>query len=129
MSLLRLLAIAVGILTVATRLPGVFWPKGYREKSLKLAGSDIVVRCLGALALGLGIVVVVALFKDMNWLEIALLVLALIWLPAGSVAAWRPDAYRRFATKVLLSGDLAVRLMCGLGAVVGFLLFFLGVFG
>ncbi len=129
MSLLHTLAIVLGILTVATRLPGVLWPKGFREHSMQLIESDLVTRAFACVALAVGLIVVVALIKTRPWLEVVLLVLALVWIPSGAVMLWRPELYRKVANRVLLTDDLTLRALCGLGVAIGFLLCFLGIFG
>lgn len=129
MSVLNTLAIVLGIITVATRLPGVVWPKSFREHSMKLIESDLAARVIAVVALALGLTIVVVLLKTRPWLEVVLLVLALLWLPAGAVALWRPDLYRRVANKVLLTNDPTLRALCTLGVLIGFLLCFLGIFG
>lgn len=129
MSLLNTLALILGIITVATRLPGVVWPKSFREHTMKLIESNLAARIIAVVALALGLIIVAALLKSRPWLEVMLLVLALLWLPTGAVALWRPDIYRRVANKVLLSSDLTLRALCCLGVLVGFLLCFLGIFG
>lgn len=127
--MLHTLAIILGILTVATRLPGVLWPKGFREHSMQIIESDLATRIFALLALAVGLVIVVALLKTRPWLELILLLVALIWLPAGVLMLWNPDLYRRVANKVLLTNDVTLRALCGLGVLIGFLLFFLGIFG
>jgi hypothetical protein len=129
MSVLHTLAIILGILLVATRLPGLLWPKGFREHSMKLMESDLVTRAFAFLALIIGLIIVIALVKSRPWLELVLLFLAMVWLPIGAVTLWKPDLYRRLANKVLLTNDLTLRALCTIGVLVGFLLFFLGIFG
>jgi uncharacterized protein YjeT (DUF2065 family) len=129
MSMLHTLAIILGILTVATRLPGVLWPKGFREHSMQLIESNLLTRVLALFALAVGLIIVVTLVKTRPWLEVILLLLALFWLPAGAMMLWNPDLYRRMANKVLLANDLTLRALCGLGVLIGFLLCFLGIFG
>lgn len=129
MSMLHTLAIILGILTVATRLPGVLWPKGFREHSMQLIESNLLSRVLALFALAVGLIIVVTLVKTRPWLEVILLLLALFWLPAGAMMLWNPDLYRRMANKVLLANDLTLRALCGLGVLIGFLLCFLGIFG
>jgi hypothetical protein len=129
MTVLHTLAIVLGILIVATRLMGVLWPQGYRQYSLRLVESDALLRGAAILALLIGLVVVVAVVKERSWLEIVLLIFALVYIPVGTMMLWSLDPYRRWANKVLLSGDLSLRLWCSLGVVIGFLLCFLGLFG
>ncbi|MDV2504321.1 MAG: hypothetical protein RX318_10250 [bacterium] len=129
MTVLHTLAITLGILIVATRLVGVLWPQGYRQYSLRLVESDAALRGAAVLALLVGLIVVVAVIKERSWLEIVLLVFAFIYIPVGMMMLWSVDPYRRWAKKILLTGDLSLRLWCGLGVLVGFLLCFLGFFG
>lgn len=129
MRVLNTLAIVLGILTVATRLPGVLWPKGFREHSMRLVESDLFVRVWAVVVLIIGLLIVAAVLKGQPWLEVVLLVLALLWLPFGTIMLWSPELYRKLATKVILSGELTLRLLCGLGVLIGFLLCFLGIFG
>lgn len=129
MSVLNTLAVILGVLMVATRLPGVLWPKGFREHSMSLIEGDLATRAIAALGLLIGLTIIVALVKARPWLEVVLLLLALVWIPVGAVSIWRPDLYRRVAMRVLLADELTLRALCGLGVALGFLLFFLGVFG
>ena len=129
MTVLHTLAIVLGVLAVATRLPGVLWPKGFREHSMQLVERDLVVRGWALFLLVIGLVIVGAIIRSRPWLEVVLLVVALVWLPAGAMMLWRPELCRRLANKVLLTSDFTLRLLCGLGVLVGFLLCFLGIFG
>lgn len=129
MSVINTLAIVLGILAVATRLPGVLWPKGFREHSMQLVEKDVVVRVAAVFALAVGLIIIGAIIKTRPWLDVLMLALALVWIPAGVTMLWRPEAYRWLANKVLLTSDLSLRLLCGLGVLLGFLLFFLGIFG
>lgn len=129
MTVLHTLAILLGILAVAKSLTGLLWPKGYRDYAKKLIESDVILRVSAVVAILIGGIIVVAVLKGSSWLEIILFVVAFLYLPLGAMMLWNPEPYRRLADKILLSGDLAFRLWCGLGVLIGFLLCFLGLFG
>jgi uncharacterized protein YjeT (DUF2065 family) len=129
MTVLHTLAITLGILAVVKSLTGMLWPKGYRDFAKKMLESDVIIRVSAVVAILIGGIIVVAVLKGSSWLEIVLLVLAFLYLPLGVIILWNPEPYRRLANKMLYSGDLAFRLWCGLGVLIGFLLCFLGFFG
>ena len=129
MAVLHTLAILLGILAVTKSLTGMLWPKGYRDFAKKMLGSDVINRVSAIVAILIGGIIVVAVLKGSSWLERVLFVVAFLYLPLGVIMLWNPEPYRRLANKILLSGDLAFRLWCGLGLLIGFLLCFLGFFG
>ncbi len=126
---LNTLAIVLGILSVAKSLTAAIWPKGYRDLSKKMLESDVILRVLAVVPILIGGIIVVALLKGRTWLEVVLVALAFIYLPLGAMLIWNPDPYRRLATKLLHSGDLTFRALCGIGILIGILLFLLGIFG
>lgn len=129
MTVLNTLAIVLGVLAVAKSLTAAIWPKGYRDFTKKMLESDVILRVLAVVPILIGGIIVVALLKGRTWLEVVLVAMAFVYLPLGAMLIWDPDPYRRLATKLLHSGDLTFRALCGLGVLIGILLFLLGIFG
>ena len=129
MTVLNTLAIVLGVLAVAKSLTAAIWPKGYRNFAKKMLESDVILRVSAVVAILIGGIIVVAVLKGSSWLEIVLFVVAFLYLPLGAIMLWNPEPYRRLANKILLFGDLAFRIMCGVGVLIGILLFLLGIFG
>ena len=129
MTVLHTLAITLGILAVVKSLTGMLWPKGYRDFAKKMLESDVIIRVSAVVAILIGGIIVVAVLKGSSWLEIVLFVLGFLYLPLGVIILWNPEPYRRLANKMLYSGDLTFRALCGVGILTGILLFLLGIFG
>ncbi len=129
MTVLNTLAIVLGVLAVAKSLTAAIWPKGYRNFAKKMLESDVILRVSAVLPILIGGIIVVAVLKGSSWLEIVLFVLAFLYLPLGVIILWNPEPYRRLANKMLYSGDLTFRALCGVGVLIGILLFLLGIFG
>lgn len=129
MPVLNPLAIVLGVLAVAKSLTAAVWPKGYRDFTKKMLESDVILRVLAVVPILIGGIIVVALLKGRTWLEVVLVAMAFVYLPLGAMLIWDPDPYRRLATKLLHSGDLTFRALCGIGILIGILLFLLGIFG
>ena len=129
MTVLNTLAIVLGVLAVAKSLTAAIWPKGYRDFSKKMLESDVILRVLAVVPILIGGIIVVAVLKGRTWLEVVLVALAIVYLPLGAMLIWNPDSYRQLATKLLHSGDLTFRALCGVGVLIGILLFLLGIFG
>lgn len=129
MPVLNTLAIVLGVLAVAKSLTAAVWPKGYRDFTKKMLESDVILRVLAVVPILIGGIIVVALLKGRTWLEVVLVAMAFVYLPLGAMLIWDPDPYRRLATKLLHSGDLTFRALCGIGILIGILLFLLGIFG
>ncbi|HEY8514413.1 MAG TPA: hypothetical protein VIS07_02755 [Candidatus Binatia bacterium] len=118
MTTIEWIALAIGVLLLATRIPALLWPSPYRTRVLAIlerSGPGLI-RALGAFLWVLVVTVVVLVLRTLTLLQGVLLVLAILFAAAGAVALTHPDGYRRMSER-LLGGmpDWGLRL----GALVG----------
>mgnify|MGYP000030864129 CR=1 FL=1 len=132
MTTMQWIALSIGVLVLATRLPALIWPGPYRRTVLDiLQGSGPnAIRALGGFLWVLVVTVVVLVMRTLTLLQGVLLVLAIAFAAAGAVAITHPEGYRRFSTSLLTRmPDWALRLAAAVGVVLGSWLVYLSLTG
>ena len=132
MTTIQWIALSIGVLLLATRLPALIWPGPYRRTVLDLlqGSGPTLIRALGAFLWVLVVTVVVLLMRTLTLLQSVLLVMAILFAAAGAVAITHPDGYRRFSES-MLSGmpDWALRAASLVGVALGAWLVYLALTG
>ena len=129
MTSIHVFAIVLGIFALLTRLPGVIWPEKMREIVIKFLDSKLAIRIAGLIAFHLALLIFFLLLKDKSLLEIVVIIIALIWLPAGLGIFFAPQTYKDLALKVMGESISRVSILSFVGCTVGLLLILLGLFG
>jgi hypothetical protein len=122
MTTVQWIALAIGVLLLATRFPALIWPAPYRERVLALLGRSGPgsIRAIGAFLWVLVVTVVVLVLRTLTLLQGVLLVLAVLFAAAGAVALTHPDGYRRFSESFLTrTPDWALRAGAAVGVALG----------
>ncbi|MEW6268268.1 MAG: hypothetical protein AB1689_03100 [Thermodesulfobacteriota bacterium] len=126
------IALAIGVLLLATRFPALVWPSPYRERVLAILGRSGPgpIRALGAFLWVLVVTVVVLVLRTLTLLQGVLLVLAILLAATGAVALTHPEGYRRFSESLLArTPDWALRLGAAVGVALGAWLVYLSLTG
>jgi uncharacterized protein YjeT (DUF2065 family) len=132
MTTMQWIALSIGVLVLATRLPAVIWPSSYRRTVLDLLhdSSPNVIRALGGFLWVLVVTVVVLVLRTLTVLQGVLLVLAIAFAAGGTVAVTHPEGYRRFSSGLLTRmPDWALRSAALVGVALGGWLVYLSLTG
>ena len=132
MTTMQWIALSIGVLLLATRVPALIWPGPYRRIVLDLlqGSGRTLIRALGAFLLVLVVTVAVLLMRTLTLLQGVLLVLAIVFAGAGAVAITQPDGYRRFSERLLARlPDWALRCGAAVGVALGGWLVYLSLTG
>lgn len=132
MTTMQWIALSLGILLLATRLPALIWPGPYRRKVLDVLqrSGPTLIRGLGVFLWLLVVTVVVLVMRTLTLLQGVLLVLAILFAAGGTIAIGHPDGYRRMGETVLSRmPDWALRVAALVGIALGGWLVYLSLTG
>ena len=132
MTTMQWIALSIGVLLLATRLPALVWPERYRRTVLDIlhATGPGMIRVLGGFLWLLVVTVVALVMRTLTLLQGVLLVLAIAFAAAGAVAITYPEGYRRFSTGLLTRmPDWALRCAAAVGVALGSWLAYLSLTG
>lgn len=122
------IAIFLGSIIIITRLPGVIWPEQCKSFLLKLIQSPYFIRFTGVLAFVLSTVILYSVLKNMNFLEIILVIVGVLWFAAGVIINYKPSSYTKLSKLILGESLLRFRILMGVGAIMGISFFGLGIY-
>jgi hypothetical protein len=131
MTALRIVAIAVGGLAVASRGMGLIAPDVFRRFAMVVTRSRPGVRVLGVVSLALGAYTwwLVSESHPPDGPAALFRILAAVWILFGPVALISPGAVEALTgSLVVLSSRAFLRLLCAVGVAIGAALIWLGVF-
>lgn len=122
---LQFLAVLLGALIIATRLPGVFYPKPFAKVCKEFLKDDKIMR--GASFLPFSFAIATILAKPMFTYDLTLVMSALGWLMlVGSLyMMWEPQMMAKRAMSVLKNHAL-VQGLCVIAVALGAALIHLG---
>lgn len=122
LSIMQWMALVIGGLLIATRLPGLLFPKAYRKAALFAArGRPLVLRVAGAFLWIVALMILAVIVDTLPPLHSALLVIAVIFVAGGALILFFPEPYQRVAEKVLVViPTFALRLISLVVVLLGF---------
>jgi hypothetical protein len=118
----------VGILIILTRLPGLIWPEKCRNISLKFIQIPNLIRITGVFAFILSIFILYTILRNMNPLEIILVIIGFLWFVSGIIIIYKPSFYEKLSKLILGESLLRFRILAGLGTLIGASLLGLGIY-
>lgn len=126
MGTIETIAIFIGILLIATRLPALFWPK----KTLKwyqstFASKPVVVQSVAAIAFLLGLAFAYFIMMQVPLLHMFVSFFALLMLIFGFVILLVPELPHFILTTIMKKSDTKIRLLALIAIVVGALMIYL----
>lgn len=100
---LQWMAVVVGALLIATRLPGLLAPRMYRKIALRLArGRPGVMRAAGGFLWVVALMILLVIVQTLPPLQSVMLIFAVLFAVGGGLILFFPAHYQRVAEKVLV---------------------------
>jgi uncharacterized membrane protein YfcA len=123
---LQFLAILLGSIIIATRLPGIFYPKDFAKVIKKYLKDEQLLRVFSMIPFMFAIAIIAA--KPMFTYDSTLVMSALGWLllVAALYMMWEPEMLRKRAINMLKKPGL-VQAACIVAVSIGIALIYLGI--
>ncbi len=122
---LKFLAIMLGALCIATRLPGVFYPKAFTKVFKKALKDHQFMRALSLLPFGFGVAILMENARLMPDWTMVMSVIGWLFLGVSLYMMWEPKMVEKRAHKLLKKHGL-VQFGCTIAVALGAGLMYLG---
>ena len=124
--MLKILAIFFGLLIIVSRGLIVLSPVQFRSIAKNLAGNNSVLRGMGVFVLVLSILIFIALDNDISGARAVMALFGAICFLGGLWLLTLPSQYAELVDLFLRFPDGAIRVMAGIGVVMGILIVAMG---
>ena len=122
---LKFLAVLLGTFIVATRLPGVFYPKPFIKVCKGYLKDEKFLRAAALMPLGFAVAILMQKYDFTQDWETVMSVFGWLMLLASLYMLWEPKVLEKRALKVLKNRE-AVQGLCVVGVAIGIALIYLG---
>ena len=125
----QLTALALGIVLLATRLPGIFSPKKFVRwiKEHILSRDDAHLRFYGLAIAVIGAFLIYLLLGEVDWLEAITMMVVLCLFIWGLFAVFFPDVIRAPLRAMIRQPPMAIRIVCTISAIIALFLIRYGI--
>jgi uncharacterized protein YjeT (DUF2065 family) len=124
--MLKWLAIGMGVFIIVTRGPSVLFPGTMKHVWTSFASKHKALRATGVVSLILSLLILIAVGRDITGVRVVMWILAIVLLAGGLMLAVLPRQYGAMVTWFMKLSDQTIRVLSGIGVIIGIIILILG---